>query len=230
MTKSAAILQSNYIPWKGYFDQINAVDEFILYDDVQYTKNDWRNRNRIKSSHGLLWLTIPVGTSGRWPLPIRDVEVNPDVWAEKHWKTLSQSYAKAGSFRTLAPQFEAVYASLTERTLSDVNYRFIAVVCGLLGIQTRITRSMDYRLVDGRNERLVDLCRQVGADIYLSGPSARAYLDESLFEASGIEVRYADYSGYPEYEQPHPPFEHAVSIVDLLFSEGAKARQFMKSF
>jgi hypothetical protein len=227
--KTAAIIQSSYIPWKGYFDIIGAVDELILYDDAQYTKNDWRNRNRVKTQHGLRWLTIPVSTSGRWPLPIRDVEVDPAAWADRHWKTLAQSYARADGFAAFGPHFEAVYASLTERTLSDVNHRFITEVCGLLGIQTRITRSMEYRLVDGRNERLVDLCRQVGADVYLSGPSASAYLDEELFAASGIAVRYVDYSGYPEYAQPHPPFEHAVSILDLLFSVGPKARTFMKS-
>jgi len=230
MSKRAAILQSNYIPWKGYFDIINAVDEFILLDDVQYTKHDWRNRNRIKTPQGIQWLTIPIRTRGRWPLPIRDVEVEPSAWARKHWKTIAQSYGKAVHFKQLGPVFEQLYATLDERHLSDLNRRFITTICGLLGIRTRITWSMDYCLVEGRNERLVDLCRQVGADVYLSGPAAKAYLDEGLFRAHSIQVQYMDYSGYPEYEQLYPPFEHAVSILDLLFCQGDDAPRYMKSF
>lgn len=230
MSKSAAILQSNYIPWKGYFDIINSVDEFILLDDVQYTKNDWRNRNRIKTPQGPKWLTIPIRMRGHWPVPIRDVEIEPGAWARKHWKTLVQNYGKVPCFHEVGPLFEEIYATLDERRLSDVNRRFISAVCDTLGIHTRITCSTEYRLAEGRNERLIDLCQQVGADVYLSGPAAKAYLDENLFRAHGVQVEYVDYSGYVEYQQLYPPFEHAVTILDLLFHHGAEATRFMKSF
>ena len=227
--KKVAIIQSNYIPWKGYFDLINQVDEFILYDDMQYTKNDWRNRNRIKTQHGAKWLTIPV--RGKYLSQIKDTVISYPKWNVKHWRTIAYSYSKAKYFQEYEPVFEELYLSLEERFLSKINYQFLVVICQLLGIDTKISWSMDYHLLPkGKAERVVDLCKQAGATEYISGPAAKSYLDECLFEQEKITLRYTDYSGYPEYEQLFPPFEHSVSIIDLIFNEGPNAAQYMKSF
>jgi hypothetical protein len=229
-SKSVAIVQSSYVPWKGYFDLINSVDEFILYDDRQFTRRDWRNRNRIKTAQGTIWLTIPVRVKGKYTQRIDETEIADPSWADQHWKTVEHAYRGARCFETVRPSLESLYADGDEPRLSGVNRRFIERICELLGISTRLTWSTDYAAEGAKSERLVALCRSAGATRYVSGPTARAYLDERLFAKAGIEVCYADYSGYPEYEQLHPPFEHAVSILDLLVHEGDGAKQFMKSF
>jgi hypothetical protein len=228
--KRIAILQSNYIPWKGYFDMINMVDEFILYDDAQYTKNDWRNRNKIKTPNGVQWITIPVKITGRFQQRIRDAEIAESNWANKHWKTLCWAYSKTKGFGKYRDLIGSVYDDAKETFLSNLNHRFIDVVCSILRIETKISWSMDYKLVEGKNERLIGICQQAGAGIYLSGPAAKEYIDEKAFLDAGIQVEFMDYSGYPEYTQLHPPFEHGVSILDLIFNEGPDAPRFMKSF
>jgi hypothetical protein len=227
--KTVAIVQSNYIPWKGYFDLIAASDEFILYDEMQYTRRDWRNRNQIKTPHGLHWLTIPVDVKGKYYQRILDTRVSDAGWAAKHWETLRHSYARAEYYDAYRTWFEELYRSVAEEPLlSRINYRFLTAICELLGITTRISWSTDYRLVEGKTERLVELCRQAGATDYLSGPAARDYMDESLFSTAGIGLHYMDYTGYAEYRQLYPPFTHTVSIVDLIFNEGPHAAQYLK--
>lgn len=230
MDKLAAILQSNYIPWKGYFDLINQVDEFILYDDMQYTRRDWRNRNKIKTSNGVIWLTIPVETKGKYYEKIKEIKVSDPNWAKTHWKTIEVSYARAKYFKEYRERFETLYLESQEQYLSEINYRFITEICKLLNITTRLSWSSSYQLAEGRTERLVGLCKQVGATRYLSGPAAKDYMEEELFQNEGLTVEYADYSGYPEYTQLYPPFDHAVSILDLIFNEGPNASRYMKSF
>ena len=231
MSKAVAIVQSSYIPWKGYFDLIRAVDEFILLDDVQFTRRDWRSRNQIKTQHGLTWLTIPVRSKGLYLQRIEDTCVSEGDWAEKHWATLRANYARAPHFRRYADAFERVYTELAHQArLSAINHRLITTVCGMLGITTPITWSTDYGAPEGKNERLVELCRKAGATEYLSGPNARGYIDERVFGEAGVAVRFADYSGYPEYpQQPFPPFEHHVSALDLLFCTGPDAPTYMKA-
>lgn len=228
--KTVAIVQSNYIPWRGYFDLMNLVDEFILFDDMQYTRRDWRNRNVIKSPAGLKWLTIPVEVKGRYLQSIKDTVISDREWNERHWKTLVHCYGKARHFEAYRERLEDLYLNATETHLSAVNHRFIKFVCELLRIETTITWSMDYRLSGGKTERLADLCEQAGANEYLSGPAARAYLDETEFTGRGIQVSYMDYSGYPEYGQLYPPFASNVSVLDLILNEGPDATRFMKSF
>jgi len=228
MCKRVAILQSNYIPWKGYFDLINSVDEFVLYDTAQFTKNDWRNRNRIKSSGGVLWLSIPVRHN--FGQLIQDTIISDPTWNRTHWRTLSQAYARAPHFHTYRAVFEESYKKCgAESNLSNVNFQFIKEVCSILGIKTNITWSKDYSLVEGQTERLVDLCRQLDAAEYLSGPAARDYIKTELFQQANIELTYVDYSGYPEYPQLYPPFDHNVSVLDLIFNTGPEARKYMKS-
>jgi hypothetical protein len=228
--KRLAIVQSSYIPWKGYFDLIRGCDEFILLDDVQFTKRDWRSRNRIKTQHGPAWLTIPIQTKGRYLQLIQDTQVSDPRWGEAHWATLRANYARAPFFRTYAETFATLYEPRAgDERLSDVNHRFITALCGLLGITTPITWSTDYGAPAGKNERLIELCRRAGATDYLSGPNARGYLDEAMFAAAGVRVQFADYGGYPEYTQLWPPFEHHVSVVDLLFCTGPDATRYMKA-
>ena len=228
--KKLAIVQSNYIPWKGYFDLIHSVDEFILFDDVQFTRRDWRNRNLIKTPRGLEWLTIPVAAKGQYHQKICDTQISEPGWGATHWRTIEHNYARAPYFELYRPLLEPLYAE-GEPSLSAVNRRFIGAICGILGITTRISWSMDYRpLKEGRTERLVDLCKRAGATEYLSGPSARDYIEPALFEAAGIGLRFYDYAGYPEYPQRFGKFEHGVSVLDLLFNTGPQAPRYMKSF
>jgi hypothetical protein len=230
MSKKLAIVQSNYIPWKGYFDLIHAVDEFVLFDDVQYTRRDWRNRNRIKTREGTQWLTIPVLAKGNYLAPIKDIAISEPRWGEQHWKTLVAAYARAPFFKVYEDLFASLYLAPFEPSLSAINRSFIEAICGLLGIRTKITASMDYEVGEGKNERLIALCLQAGADAYVSGPSARSYLDESLFRNEGIRLEFFDYAGYPEYPQLHPPFDHGVSVLDLLFHLGPDAPAHMLTF
>jgi hypothetical protein len=227
--KAVAIVQSSYIPWKGYFDLINSVDEFILYDDQQYTRRDWRNRNRVKTSQGPVWLSIPVKVKGRYHQRIDETEVSDPSWQERHWRTIVHAYGRAPHFDTYRDRLTELYASCTARHLSEINRAFLEAICELLSIRTPFVSSTKYAAEGASTDRLVQLCRAASATSYLSGPRARAYLDESRFREAGIEVRYMDYSDYPEYEQLHPPFEHRVSIIDLLVHTGPEARQFLKS-
>jgi hypothetical protein len=228
--KKVAIVQSNYIPWRGYFEMINLADEFILFDNMQYTRRDWRNRNIIKSPTGPAWLTIPVEVKGKYLQEIKDTIISDRAWNRNHWKTIVHRYSKARHFSLYREMFEDLYLNTNETHLSRINYRFIKAICGLLGIYTKITWSMDYQLTGDRTERLVDLCKQAGATDYLTGPRAKAYLNEALFRDQDIAVSYMNYSGYPEYEQLYPPFEAAVSIIDLIFNEGPDATKYLKSF
>lgn len=223
MAKRIAIVQSNYIPWKGYFDLIASVDEFVLYDDAQYTKRDWRNRNRIKTPRGPLWLTIPVTVKGRFDQLVRETRAANMDWAAKHWRSIRASYARAPFFSRYSTALEELFLGAQDASLSAINHRFITGLCRLLGIETRLSWSMAYTLEAERTARLAGICRQARASEYLSGPAARAYLDEQQFRNAGIAVIYADYGGYREYPQLYPPFDHYVSVIDLLMHTGPDA-------
>lgn len=226
--KKIAILQSNYIPWKGYFDMIAAVDEFILYDDMQFTRRDWRNRNQIKTPQGVQWLTIPVKVKGKYHQTIRETEVEDAQWAKSHWKALSQNYRRAVCFNEIAAWLEPLYLEEPPMHLSQLNRRFIEAICDYLGIRTTISNSWDYPLSEGKSERLADLCVAAGGSEYLSGPSAKNYIEESVFSERGIRLTWFDYAGYPEYPQLWGEFAHGVTILDLLFNCGRAARSYMR--
>lgn len=228
--KKVAILQSNYIPWKGYFDMINMVDEFILYDDMQYTKRDWRNRNKIKTPQGLQWLSIPVEVKGKYFQKINETKISEKDWAKKHWQQIQQNYLKAKYFKEYKDIFEELYLTHEEEYLSQINYKFITTINKILGITTKIRWSSEFELIDGQTEKLLGICKECNADIYISGPAAKDYFDEELAKKENIQVKWMDYSEYKEYEQLHLPFEHGVSILDLIFNEGNNATKFMKSF
>ncbi|GAA5785970.1 WbqC family protein [Chitiniphilus shinanonensis] len=226
--KKVAILQSNYIPWKGYFDLISSVDEFILYDDMQYTRRDWRNRNQIKTPTGLSWLTVPVNSKGRYYQKIRETTIDGTDWSIDHWKSLVQNYRKAPHFEEVASWLEPLYVSQSYSSISQLNRQFIEAICSFLGIATSISNSWDYDLVDGKTERLVDLCKQAGAGLYISGPSAKNYIVEEQFTKEGIELLWFDYAGYPEYPQLWGEFNHAVTILDVLFNCGNESLQYVR--
>jgi hypothetical protein len=220
--KTVAVLQSNYLPWKGYFDIINDVDLFVFYDDVQFTKNDWRNRNLIKTPEGPAWITVPVGQDiGRL---ICEVALPDSNWAVKHWKTLKQYYSRAPHFARHRAFFEDTYLGRKWETLSALNHHLVRGIAGeFLGTRAAFADSRDFALAGAKGDRLLALLKLAGATRYVSGPSARDYLDEDAFRAAGIEVAWKSYEGYPEYPQFFPPFTHRVSVVDLLFQAGADA-------
>ena len=226
MPDRVAILQSNYIPWKGYFDLIRQVDLFIFYDEVQYTKNDWRNRNKIKTQQGAQWLTIPAGTD--LSRKIYEVEIKDPMWKKKHRKTIEMNYRKAPFFAQYEHLLDALYQN-DITNLSQYNQTTIELLTRELGCETQFIDSRTLNAGGDRTERLVDLLTKVEARQYLSGPSAKDYIEPELFDAAGIELQYIDYSGYAEYPQLYPPFEHAVSLLDLLFNAGPDAANYLKA-
>lgn len=224
--KRVAIVQSNYIPWKGYFDLIAASDEFILYDDAQYTRRDWRNRNQIKTPQGVQWLSVPVKVKGKYHQSIRETEIDGADWAPLHWKRLQQNYARAPHFERYASELEALYTGRTYGMLSELNLAMLTWILRQLEIDTRVSSSSDYELDGDRTEKLLNLCGQAGATEYLSGPAARSYLDENLFADAGVAVRWFDYPAYPEYPQQWGDFVHGVTVLDVLFNCGPDARRY----
>ena len=213
-----AVLQSNYLPWRGYFDIIHDVDVFVFYDDVQYTVNDWRNRNRIKTANGPVWLTVPVGNQN--DRRICDVGLRDQSWARKHWRTIEQAYGRAPHFAMVAdflrPIYERPWASL-----SELNHTLVkGIATDFLGIRTTFRDSREFQLDGQKSDRLLHLLTELGATEYVSGPSARDYLDVAAYQRAGITVEWKDYSTYPEYPQLHGTFVPNVSIVDLLVSCG----------
>jgi len=228
VNKKVAIVQSNYIPWKGYFDIIAMADLFIFHDDLQYTKQDWRNRNKIKTPRGTEWLSIPCGSDEN--RLICEVVLRDDTWQRKHWRKIIQYYQYAPYFASYKEFLENFYLQHKWDNLSNLNQYLIQEISQLyLGIKTEFDDSRRYKLKEKRSSRVLELLKKVGANIYLSGPAARNYLDEKQFEDSGIKIEWMDYSGYPEYDQLYPPFEHNVSIIDLLFNTGDQAHTYLKS-
>lgn len=221
-----SILQSNYIPWKGYFDIIAKSDVFVIYDEVQYTKNDWRNRNLIKTQSGLQWITIPVRQESL-NQKIVDTKTSNNLWVKKHKSTLQTNYGKAPYFKQYKDCFFEIYDN-PSTDLSEINKLFIEKICAILGIETKIIDSRELNLEGDKVERLIDACKKLNATTYLSGPAAKSYIEEEKFKDSNIILEWMDYSNYKEYNQLYPQFEHGVSILDLIFNEGPKARSFLK--
>jgi hypothetical protein len=220
--KKVAIIQSNYIPWKGYFDIIHDVDLFILDDNLQYTKHDWRNRNKIKTPNGLQWLTIPVGKNE--DRLICEVEIKDTFWAKKHWRQIKYCYSGAPYFKTFESFFRYIYLDTVWENLSKLNHFLIKTIASdFLGIETEFKDSRELNATGVKLDGLMNQLLELEADLYVSGPSAQSYIDEQRFLDSGIELVYKDYSGYPEYPQRFPPFVHQVSIIDVLFNCGPEA-------
>lgn len=224
--KRVAIIQPNYIPWKGYFDIIHDVDVFIFLDDVQYTQRDWRNRNKIKLANGTSsWLTVP--TLGGRNQAIHEVAIDRGQdWPRKHGTALLHSYAKAPFFERYHPRFVEIVSSGHER-LVDLDIELTKQLMEWLGLEREVLRSSEMGGTGAKDERLVDLVTKVGGDFYLSGPAARDYIVPERFSSAGIGLGYHDYSGYPEYPQVSEPFDHYVTVLDLLFAVGPEAPDYV---
>ncbi len=227
MKKKVAVIQSNYIPWKGYFDILNDADVFIFYDDVQFTKNDWRNRNKIKKEGGTHWLSVPVGTDLN--RLISEVKITDDKWGKKHFKTIEQYYQRAPFYKDYKEFLEHVYIEKQWEYLSELNHYMIKTIASdFLKCKAMYEVSEKYKPEGKRLERLLDLLKKCGTESYITGPSAKSYIDEMEFSKNGIEIIFKDYSGYPEYPQLYtPPFEHFVSVLDVLFNTGNDAPYFI---
>jgi hypothetical protein len=222
MRRTIVIEQPNYLPWIGYFDLIRQADVWIWYDDVQYTKRDWRNRNRIAAGGDAEWLTIPVKTKGRFAQRIRDVELDPSQpWRRQHLESIRRCYARAPFFEPMFSIVEQGFAAGDER-LVDLTIRLSESICAELGLSPTFVRSSELpHAQSDRQERLLDLCRVVGGNVYLSGPAAREYIDPGAFAATGIELRYIVYD-YPPYFRGSQPFVPNLSIIDALAWLGAR--------
>ena len=228
MTKRVAIVQSNYIPWKGYFDMIASVDEFILYDDMQYTRRDWRNRNKIKTAQGVQWLTVPVQVKGKYDQKIKETMIDGDLWAASHWRSLKHNYLRSPHFEEIAMWLEPLYLSRKYTHISQLNRCFIEAICNYLGIRTAITNSWDYNLLNGKTERLAHLCLQAGGAEYISGLAAKDYVDEKVFSELGIKLTWFNYLGYLDYPQMWGDFAREVTILDMLFNCGKDSPRYMR--
>jgi hypothetical protein len=223
------ILQPSYIPWRGVFDQIFQSDLFIFYDDVQYDKHGWRNRNRIKTHQGGQWLTIPVHSKGVVveDIPIHQIRIAwEQPWNERHWRAIQQTYSKAPYFKTYAPWLEEVYRRSPEY-LADFTIPLTIEIAQKLGIcRTRFMRSSEMVASGSKTDRLVSILTQVGVDHYISGPSASSYIENEKFQAAGIRLEYMVYD-YPAYPQLYPPYDPYVTILDLLFMTGPEAPRYL---
>lgn len=230
--KTIVIIQSNYIPWRGYFAMIALADELILLDSVQYTKNDWRNRNIIKTPTGPQWLTIPVVRS--FPQAMDQARIAGADWANRHIRAIEQNYRRAKAFdETSSWLFPGLRTAARFPLLTQVNAYLIGEICRRLGITRTIRRCTDIASRDSLKsmeptERLIQLCGSVEATRYLTGPAARDYLLLDRFEQAGIEVKWMDYAGLPQYPQCWDGFEPRVSIIDLLLNCGSLSPDFLQ--
>jgi hypothetical protein len=226
--KKIFINQSNYIPWKGYFDSIALCDVFVVYDDMQFTRQDWRNRNLILTPNGPKWLTIPVEMKGRLNKRINEIKVSDKNWNKKHLEFIKQNYRKSKNFKEIQPLIEEWYLKCESDWLSEINLYFIQKINFFLSIKTEIVSSSNFILDNERTQRLINICKELSATDYFSGPAAKNYLDEAKFKNENINVHFFDYGGYPEYNQLHSKFEHGVSILDLIFNTGNDAKKYLK--
>ena len=228
---NVVILQPSYIPWRGYFDQIRRADLFIFYDDVQYDKHGWRNRNQIKTAQGKRWLTIPVHSKGvTQGIAIKDVRIDwSKPWADNHLKALKFAYTKSPCFRDYLPLLETFY-NRRDECLADFTIETTILLSRELGISsTRFLRSSELPGINGvKTDRLIQILKQVDAKHYISGPSAQDYIEKEKFAEAGISLEYIEYS-YSEYPQLYPPYDPYVTILDLLFMTGREAHQYLIS-
>ncbi|WP_202964482.1 WbqC family protein [Thermosipho melanesiensis] len=218
-----AILQPNYLPWKGVFDMINKVDFFVFLDDVQYTKHDWRNRNKIKTPNGLRWITVPV-KSNSIKQKINEVEVSQRVnWQKKHYNSFIANYSKAKYFKDFEFLLEDFYITNKWKKLSDLDIYTTIKISEILRINTNFLKSSEFKIKEkDKNRRLIEIIKLLKGKIYITGPSAKNYLNIELFEKNGIEVRFMEYK-YPEYQQLYEGFIHEVTVLDVLFNCGDRS-------
>jgi hypothetical protein len=221
------IIQSSYLPWRGYFDLIDSVDLFVFYDDVKYTKRDWRNRNQIVTPKDLKWLTVPIRKYKSEEI-IKNIEIDESTdWRRKHLSTFKHYYASAPYFNHVIELIEKVFNSKTSN-LSRLNQDLVCEFSRYLGIQTKFIDSSTLNPIGSKTGRLIDILTKLKATSYLSGPSADVYLDKKMFEFSKIELIYKSYT-YEQYNQISKGLFRNASIIDLISNVGPESRQFIKS-
>ncbi len=225
--KKIAIVQSNYLPWIGYFDLISYVDEFVIFDSMQYTKRDWRNRNIIKTPQGKKWLTIPIQSKGKFDQSIYETEVSDTKWSKDHWKSIQMNYSSAPFFKEISNILEPLY-EMKHTNLSKLNTIFIKEICDYLNIKTVISHSNQFSISGEKSQRLANICIESKSGCYVSGPAARDYLDTEVFKNYHIDVEWFDYEEYPSYKQLWGPFESQLSIIDTLFNCGKETSNHLK--
>jgi hypothetical protein len=217
------ILQPGYLPWLGFFEQLQKSDVFILYDDVQYDKGGWRNRNKIKTAKGNQWLTIPVRVKFLQKPLIYEVKIdNTSNWRKNHLLSLHSNYTKADFFKDCIGIFEEAYNKEWEY-LAEIDIYFITRIAEYLGIDVKkIKRSSQLNPKGDKMERLINLCKSFGADTFYEGYAGKNYIDDKMFEREGIKVIYQEYK-HPVYQQLYGEFIPYLSVVDLLFNCGPKS-------
>ena len=226
MTVKVVVLQSNYLPWIGYFDLINRADICVFYDDVQYTKNDWRNRNRILTKQGLEWITVPVGQSIR--RLINQVEIHDPSWQKQHYKKIANAYDIRTSDSWSLDLLDLLFMGKQWTNLSELNQETIKLISrNYLNVNTQFDNSENYNLQGKGEARLLSLLNQLQATHYLSGPAGENYLHSKHFEKESIALEYINYPNYSEYEQIQKPFTSKVSIIDLLLNIRADASTYL---
>lgn len=228
--KSIVINQSNYIPWRGFFDMIHSVDAYVILDTVQFTRQDWRNRNMIKTPSGPLWLSIPVNQKGRLDKMICEITTSNDIWKRKHLGSIKQFYNQAPCFKEFYPILSDLYDSCNSRYLSEINLHFLKGICNYLDIHTKIVSSEGISVSSEKNQRVIDICRHYGAKNYLTGDRAKNYIRYELFDDAGIKLAFYDNSNYKPYPQLHGNFINNLSIIDTLLNCGKESTKFMKTF
>ncbi|MBT3362554.1 MAG: WbqC family protein [Chloroflexi bacterium] len=222
-----AIHQPNFLPWIGYFYKIAHSDAFVLLDNVQYTKNSFINRNKIKTPHGEAWLTVPVKKSGKFGQAIHEVEINNAVkWKNKHLKTIEMNYKKANFFNYLFSNLEEIYLNTETNNLCQLNIRLIQFISSIFKLQTRLYRSSEIAAQGDNTLLLIDICKKLGADTYMSGFGGIKYQDEELFKEAGIKLEYYDFT-HPTYLQLWGEFSPNLSAIDLIFNCGSESSSVM---
>ena len=231
MTKKVAIIQSNFLPWKGYFDFIRKVNDFVFFDTCQYTKRDWRNRNKIKVCNGDPWISIPVKTKNKFNQKINETIVSDSNWASNIWNKIEYNYKKAPHYSYVKEKlYDGHMRNVSTQNLSEINQGLIKFICKeFLDISTNFHNSSDFNLNEDKNLRLIEITNKLNGTEYISGEAAKCYLDEKLFTNNQIKLTFMDYSSYPIYEQLHGEFNHFVSIIDLLVMKGSESKFYLKN-
>jgi hypothetical protein len=222
MTNKVIITQSNYIPWKGYFTTMKKATHMVLYDNAQYTRRDWRNRNKIITPNGPAWLSIPINVKGRFYQKINEAEVKDKEWPIKHWNKIQQNYRKAPCFFEYSDFFKDIYLNklIEFEKLSEINLFLLKVCCELLNIDIEFIDSREFDIRGGKTDKLINICKDLGADEYFTGPAAKGYIEDELFSQNKIKLSYYNLDKFPEYRQLWDGFDHYVSILDVFFNLG----------
>jgi WbqC-like protein family len=226
--KTLVVLQPSYLPWLGYFSQMQECDVFVFYDDVQFDKHGWRNRNRVKTHTGSSWLTVPVLHNGRFGQRNNEVEIATNIpWARRHMQTIEQAYSRSCHMRDYLPALSKLL-NREWRSLSDLNIALIRLMCSWFGLERDMRLSSELNVTGDRNTRLIALCQLFGVDRYFSGNAAKAYLNVKMFADQGISVEFQTFR-HPEYSQLHGAFVPHLSALDLILNLGDGCREILQS-